>query len=61
MTDWILSPINLVMILITQLIKEMGMKSLIVVGELTFGVKVINELFIACRFTSPLKKSKHGQ
>jgi hypothetical protein len=42
----------------TQLIKEMGLKSLIVVGEFILGTKVMKELFIAYRLTSPLKYSK---
>jgi hypothetical protein len=60
MTDWSLSPRSFVMTLITQFSRDIGLKSLTVVGEFTFGIRVMNELLIACRSIVPLKKSKQS-
>jgi hypothetical protein len=56
-TDWILSPNNLVIIFTMQFIREIGMNSFIIVGLFTLGTKVMKELLIAWRSTTPLKKS----
>ena len=47
------------MILMTPLRREMGLKSLTLVGLCTFGISVMNELLMASRLRLPLKKSKH--
>jgi len=50
---------NFVMILIAQLRREIGLKSLTVAGLFVLGIRVMWELFIDCRSKEPLKKSKH--
>ena len=47
------------MILMTPLRREMGLKSLTLVGLCTLGISVMNELLMASRLRLPLKKSKH--
>jgi hypothetical protein len=46
-TNCSLSPNNFVMTLTTQLMREMGLKSLIVTGEFVLGTRVMKELLIA--------------
>jgi hypothetical protein len=58
--DCSLSPSNLVMILKMELIREIGLKSFTGEGVLTFGIRVMKELLIACNVISLLKKSKHS-
>uniref|UniRef100_A0A0A9BW22 Uncharacterized protein n=1 Tax=Arundo donax TaxID=35708 RepID=A0A0A9BW22_ARUDO len=48
-----LSANNFVSSLGTELSKEMGLKSFILVGLLILGIKVIKELLIACKFRVP--------
>jgi len=48
------------MILMTLFKREVGLKSLTLVGLCTLGIKVMYELLIASRFKVPLKKSKHN-
>jgi hypothetical protein len=47
MTDCNLSPIIFVMILTTQLIKDISLYSFKFVGVFTLGTRVMNELLIA--------------
>ena len=47
------------MILMTPLRREMGLKSLTLLGLCTLGISVMNELLMASRLRLPLKKSKH--
>ena len=46
-TDWTLFAISLVIILSTQFIRDMGLKSFTFVGLLTLGIKVMKELLMA--------------
>jgi hypothetical protein len=47
------------MILTIQVIKDIGIKSLVEVGLFTLGTNVMKGVLIACKSTVPLKKSKH--
>jgi hypothetical protein len=42
-----------------QFIREIGLNLFIIVGQITLGTRVMKELLIACRCTTPLKKSMH--
>jgi len=58
MSGWSLFARSLVMILIEEFNKEIGLKSLIVVAPSTFGISVMKESFMLLRQMSSEWKSR---
>ena len=60
MRAYSLSAINFVISLRMEFTRDIGLKSFGEMGLLFFGIRVMKELLIACKSTTPEKKSLHN-